>query len=277
MGASGGPLSSVVTYDVGTGIVKVDARRRERGRTQESIFDYLSREMKRLRYLSDDLPFDFNCGFVGYFGYELKADCEGDDGASSRRCPTRRSSSPTGCSRSITTRSASTCSASPSRRPRRRAGAGSARPLPASRRCRRSSPWTSGRSPPAREPAEFRLSRSHEQYLDDIQTIKDYLTEGDTYEVCLTNKVHAPTSRPSRCRSTGRCATSTRRRSPPTCGSATRAVLSSSPERFLRDRPRRLGGGEADQGHAAARQGPRRGPAARARSCGRTRRTARRT
>ena len=45
---------------------------------EESIFDYLSREMKRLRYLSDDLPFDFNCGFVGYFGYELKADCEGD-------------------------------------------------------------------------------------------------------------------------------------------------------------------------------------------------------
>ena len=45
---------------------------------EESIFDYLSREMKRLRYLSDDLPFDFNCGFVGYFGYELKADVEGD-------------------------------------------------------------------------------------------------------------------------------------------------------------------------------------------------------
>ncbi len=33
--------------------------------------------MRRLRHLSDDLPFDFNCGFVGYFGYELKADCGG--------------------------------------------------------------------------------------------------------------------------------------------------------------------------------------------------------
>ncbi len=32
-----------------------------------------------MRYLSHDLPFDFNCGFVGYFGYELKADCEGND------------------------------------------------------------------------------------------------------------------------------------------------------------------------------------------------------
>ncbi len=45
----------------------------------ESIFDYLSREMRHMRYLSHDLPFDFNCGFVGYFGYELKADCEGND------------------------------------------------------------------------------------------------------------------------------------------------------------------------------------------------------
>jgi len=50
---------------------------------EESIFDYLSREMRRLRYLSDDLPFDFNCGFAGYFGYELKADVEGSDAHSS--------------------------------------------------------------------------------------------------------------------------------------------------------------------------------------------------
>ena len=78
MGASGGPLSSVVTYDVTTGQVKV-ARGVSSEEHEESIFDYLSREMKRLRYLSDDLPFDFNCGFVGYFGYELKADCEGDN------------------------------------------------------------------------------------------------------------------------------------------------------------------------------------------------------
>ena len=35
--------------------------------------------MRHMRYLSHDLPFDFNCGFVGYFGYELKADCEGND------------------------------------------------------------------------------------------------------------------------------------------------------------------------------------------------------
>ena len=46
--------------------------------TEESIFDYLEREMARLRLPADDLPFDFACGFVGYLGYELKADCGGE-------------------------------------------------------------------------------------------------------------------------------------------------------------------------------------------------------
>ena len=52
--------------------------------------------MRRLRYLSDDLPFDFNCGFVGYFGYELKADCEGNDAHSLDDARRRSSSSPIG-------------------------------------------------------------------------------------------------------------------------------------------------------------------------------------
>ena len=60
------------------GEVQVARGESTRGRTRESIFDYLDRELRRLRDLSDDLPFDLNCGFVGYFGYELKADCEGD-------------------------------------------------------------------------------------------------------------------------------------------------------------------------------------------------------
>ena len=43
---------------------------------------------------ADDLPFDLTCGFVGYLGYELKADCEGDLaaslGAARRRVRLRR-------------------------------------------------------------------------------------------------------------------------------------------------------------------------------------------
>src|SRR6185312_9961597 len=78
MGAPGGPMSAVVTYDVGDGVVRVERPDGTVETSQESIFDYLSRETRRLRSVSDDLPFDFNCGFVGYLGYELKADCGGE-------------------------------------------------------------------------------------------------------------------------------------------------------------------------------------------------------
>lgn len=46
-------------------------------RHTESIFAFLKRELDNRRCQNDDLPFDFNCGFVGYFGYELKAECGG--------------------------------------------------------------------------------------------------------------------------------------------------------------------------------------------------------
>jgi para-aminobenzoate synthetase len=42
---------------------------------KEGIFEYLKREIEQRHCSSDNLPFDFNCGFVGYFGYELKAEC----------------------------------------------------------------------------------------------------------------------------------------------------------------------------------------------------------
>ena len=74
IGDSEGPLGAVVTYDVDAGEVRVERR----GGVEvhdESIFDYLGRELRQRRALSADLPFDFDCGFAGYFGYELKADC----------------------------------------------------------------------------------------------------------------------------------------------------------------------------------------------------------
>ena len=190
--------------------------------------------MRRLRLPSPTTcPFDFNCGFVGYFGYELKADCEGD--------AAHRSPMPDAAfvfaDRLIAfdhleQRTYVLCVTEPAATEEaerwldetsRRLGVAAAA---APRRPGR------GRRAPARR-SSFRLSRSHEQYLDDIAALQADLTDGETYEVCLTNKITADVARRPAARSTARCAASTRRRSPPSCASASAAVLSSSPERFL--------------------------------------------
>ena len=81
-------------------------------------------------------------------------------------------------------------------------------------------------------PVEFRLSRSYETYIDDIRQIQDHLREGETYEVCLTNRI--TTGAPE---DPLRLYRLLRRVNPAPFSAFLRlgdaAVLSSSPERFL--------------------------------------------
>ena len=77
MGNTAGPHAEFVTYDVSDKKVTVESHR-QINTYNESIFTYLDR-MLRERYASvEGLPFDFNLGFAGYLGYELKADCGAD-------------------------------------------------------------------------------------------------------------------------------------------------------------------------------------------------------
>ena len=76
MGAPDGPLGQVVRYDVATRALTVD-RAGKREELRESVLDYCKRELTRLRADAPELPFDFVCGFAGYLGYELKAECGG--------------------------------------------------------------------------------------------------------------------------------------------------------------------------------------------------------
>ncbi len=229
MGDAGGPLAATITYDAADGEVRVE-RGGEVDVRPGSIFDYLSREMRRLRQISDDLPFDFNCGFVGYFGYELKADC----GGSSAHSSSQPDAAFVFADRLIVFDHLEECTylvcfADPGK-------------LEEAER------WISATSlrlaalPPLDEPeqhvgggpaAEFRLSRSHQQYLDDIAECKRRLFEGESYEICLTNKITADVSPdPLPLYRT------LRRINPAPFSAFLRfgetAVLSSSPERFLR-------------------------------------------
>jgi len=42
----------------------------------------------------------------------------------------------------------------------------------------------------------FELERSREQYVDDIGAAMDYLSRGESYEICLTNRLRARAARP---------------------------------------------------------------------------------
>jgi para-aminobenzoate synthetase len=76
MGDASGPRSQVLTYR--TAPRELLVRRGDAVQVRdESIFDYLRDHIPALPPASPPLPFDFACGFVGYFGYELKRELGG--------------------------------------------------------------------------------------------------------------------------------------------------------------------------------------------------------
>lgn len=218
MGDSEGPRGAVVTCDVELGEIRV-----ERGGgvevKVESIFDYLDRELARLRQSSADLPFDFGCGFAGYLGYELKAEC---DGVAAHRA---------------TTPDAAFVLAD--------------RLIVFDHQERHTyllsltegDPWIEvtkrrlAAVPTLAEPGVVTSPpllprRSRRRYREDIEACKRYLTAGHSYEICLTDTLEAETSADPL-----ELYRALRRANPAPFASYLRfgdlAVLSSSPERFL--------------------------------------------
>ena len=74
MGDVSGPHAEFISYDLASKQVSVT----HRGGTTthpESIFAFLDRQLRERHVETEGLPFDFNGGYVGYLGYELKAEC----------------------------------------------------------------------------------------------------------------------------------------------------------------------------------------------------------
>lgn len=74
MGDASGPHAEFVSYSLPERRVTVTRH----GRVEvlgESIFTYLDRMLRERHVATEGLPFDFNLGYAGYLGYELKADC----------------------------------------------------------------------------------------------------------------------------------------------------------------------------------------------------------
>ncbi|MDT4902827.1 MAG: para-aminobenzoate synthetase [Pseudonocardiales bacterium] len=78
MGNGDGPLAEHVTYSVADREVIVRRADGTAERVQQQFFDYLDDQLRaRAVPAPAGLPFEFNLGYVGYLGYELKAETGG--------------------------------------------------------------------------------------------------------------------------------------------------------------------------------------------------------
>jgi len=243
MGGAGGPHGLAVRYDVDRGVVTVE-REGVAEERREGVFDFLDRELTRRRCDAPHLPFDFHGGFVGYFGYELKAEC-GARRAHRSELPDAaflladrvvvfdrlhgevhllaldRAGEITAETRRWLERTA--------RRLRQLAGEPPPPPAPLA-----AAP--EGR----RRRVDFRLDRSRATYLRDVEACLEEIRKGESYEVCLTNQLRARVDAPPL-----ELYRVLRRENPAPYAAYLQlgdcTVLSSSPELFLKvDRERRI-------------------------------------
>ena len=230
MGAPDGPLGQVVRYDVAAGELTVERAGRI-AQLRESVFDSCARELERLRAAAPELPFDFTCGFAGYLGYELKAEC---GGALVHRSPLPDAALML-CDRLLAfdhdeRRVHLLALADP-------AGDAAAEAWLDATAQRLAAP--AAPAPPAPPGAlSFTAREGHDSYLANIAACLHEITEGETYEVCLTTQLHSEGALDPVA-----AYRALRARNPAPHAALLRlgdvSVLSSSPERFLRvDRER---------------------------------------
>jgi para-aminobenzoate synthetase len=232
MGAPDGPLGHVVRYDVATRALTID-RAGGREELRETVLDYCERELARLRADAPELPFDFTCGFAGYLGYELKADCGGE--------LVHRSTLPDAalvfCDRLIAfdhdQRRVHLLALADAE------GVAAAEAwLAAAERELEGLPPPAPLTPPAHGALPFTAREGRDAYLANIAACKHEIFEGETYEVCLTTELHSDGAIDPLA-----AYRALRARNPAPHAALLRlgdvSVLSSSPERFLRvDRER---------------------------------------
>ncbi len=251
MGAAIGELGAAIRYEVGERRLTITRADGDVQQLDETLFAYLSRELVRLHTASPDLPFDLNGGFVGYLGYELKA-CGAADA--------HRAELPDGyllladrlvafdheLGRTHLLALSDTRSGNDGAAERWLDDASALlaelEPLP----------------PPAmdeRAPAQFALLRERPHYMANVEACKRLLEAGESYEICLTNRIELPALDDA-----FELDRVLRRANPAPYGAFLRmregAVLSSSPERFLRVRRDRSVEAKPIKGTAARQAEP---------------------
>ncbi|MCK1797002.1 aminodeoxychorismate synthase component I [Streptomyces sp. XM4193] len=230
LGDASGPLARIAKADVTAGTVTVT----EDGatRTVDSPFlTWLEQDLAGLRTQVPPLPFEFALGWVGYLGYELKAEC---DGEAAHRSPDPDATLVFADRALVVDHHSDTgyllALAEDGREDAARAwladaadtlrGIAGQRPGP----CAETLECTTG-------PVELRHDR--DAYLKLIDVCQQEIAAGETYEVCLTNMAETETDLDP-----WQAYRALRRVSAAPFAAFLHfgpvAVLSSSPERFLR-------------------------------------------
>ena len=231
MADDSGPLAEIVRYTASERRVDVSTRGGEAS-FQEGIVAFLKRRLREQRISSPPLPFDFQAGYLGYFGYEAALDHQPARAAGSAE--------PDACwlfaDRALVMQPGAgrawLLCVEPAREeaPSAENQAWIARASSALR----APPALERTSRPAAGTGPLRLAWRHpaRRYLDLIAQAQHYIRCGESYEICLTNQLegHGEMNALEVYRAL-------RRLNPAPFGAFMRfddlAVLSSSPELFL--------------------------------------------
>ncbi|RCJ33260.1 aminodeoxychorismate synthase, component I [Nostoc punctiforme NIES-2108] len=152
----------------------------------ESIFEYLKQEIDCRFCQSDELPFDFHCGFVGYFGYELKAEC----GSSLVHSSPLPDAIFLLADRMIAIDHQEQCLYLLQLIKKGQTEQVETWFDTIQEQLETLDPLFSLVPQENCQPVKFRLSRTYQNYIQDIQQCLDEIHEGETYQVCLTNQLY---------------------------------------------------------------------------------------
>jgi para-aminobenzoate synthetase len=198
MGAAMGELGAEVRYRVDERRVTVRRPGAAAGAAappqvhDETLFAYLSRELARLHTDSPQLPFDLNGGFVGYLGYELKADC----GASAAHSAELPDACLLLADRLVVVDHALQQTHVLALSDPAHPGGGAAAEAWLAATAATLDDLPALEEPPLLQHGEaalaFSLRRGREHYLANIETSKQLLQAGESYEICLTNTLSLP-------------------------------------------------------------------------------------
>ena len=187
MGAGGGPLSALLTHDVAAGELTLQ-RRGQREFHRGGLLDWLERSQAEFSIEDRELPFDFSGGFVGYLGYELKAEC----GAALVHHSPHPDAMLLFADRLIAyDHAADEAHVVCLTEARDRGEAAAWADQTAARlRVLRAVEAPAPADPGGR--TTFSLTRPADDYLRDIELCQEYLAAGESYEICLTNELAGP-------------------------------------------------------------------------------------